>query len=66
MSKVSKGEFEVFVNYEGKDEIAELSLSFKIMIEKINSLINEVYILDIQKGSRNKCTSKSNKPSLFI
>jgi two-component system sensor histidine kinase YesM len=49
MSKISDGKFDVFVRYEGNDEISELYASFKNMVERINTLINEVYVLDIEK-----------------
>lgn len=67
MSRVSKGEFEVFVDCEGKDEISELARDFKIMVEKVNALINEVYVLDIKKKEAefNALQSQINPHFLF-
>jgi two-component system sensor histidine kinase YesM len=67
MSKVSEGKFEVFVDCEGKDEISELARDFKIMVEKVNTLINEVYILDIKKKEAefNALQSQINPHFLF-
>jgi two-component system, sensor histidine kinase YesM len=49
MSKIRDGKFEVFIDCRGEDEIGELSRSFKSMIDRMNHLITEVYVLDIRK-----------------
>jgi two-component system sensor histidine kinase YesM len=43
MRKIRDGQFNIAVDDSGNDEIAELSKSFKSMVERINYLINEVY-----------------------
>lgn len=48
MSKIEDGKFDVFVSYNEKDEIGELSRSFKTMICRIDSLINEVYVAELK------------------
>jgi len=48
MGKIKDDNFDVFVNYEGKDEISELSRSFKNMIDRINNLISEVYLYEMR------------------
>lgn len=48
MGKIKDGRFDVFVNYKAKDEIGELSRSFKDMIDRINNLINEVYLYEMR------------------
>lgn len=67
MSKISDGKFDVFVDTRGKDEIAELASSFKSMVERINNLINEVYLLDIKKKEAeiNALQSQINPHFLF-
>jgi two-component system sensor histidine kinase YesM len=47
MSSIHSGKFEVFVDSEEKDEIGVLSKSFKNMMDRINSLINDVYISEM-------------------
>lgn len=42
-----EGRFEVVADCTGNDEIAEISISFKNMIERINILIKEVYEADL-------------------
>lgn len=49
MSNIRDGKFDVFVKFEGNDEISELYVGFKSMVERINNLIYEVYMLDIEK-----------------
>lgn len=67
MSGIRDGKFDVFVDTSGKDEISELSSSFKNMVERINNLINEVYILDIKKKEAeiNALQSQINPHFLF-
>jgi two-component system sensor histidine kinase YesM len=67
MSMVSEGNFKVFVDCSGTDEISELARDFKIMVEKVNALINEVYILDIKKKEAefNALQSQINPHFLF-
>ncbi len=48
MTKIRDGRFDVFVDVSGSDEIAELSMTFKRMIDRINNLINEVYVAEMQ------------------
>lgn len=47
MAKIRDGSFEVFVDCNQTDEIGELSISFKSMVERINHLVKEVYEADI-------------------
>jgi two-component system sensor histidine kinase YesM len=49
MEKVKNQQFELMEIHEGKDEIGGLIQSFNLMAAKINSLINDVYKLEIQK-----------------
>ncbi|MCL6589358.1 MAG: sensor histidine kinase [Firmicutes bacterium] len=49
MEKVKDGQFEPLAIPEGQDEIGGLIKSFNLMALKINSLINDVYKLEIQK-----------------
>lgn len=67
MSRIRDGKFDVFVDTSGRDEISELSASFKSMVERINNLINEVYILDIKKKEAeiNALQSQINPHFLF-
>ncbi len=48
MANIRDGRFDVFVDVSGSDEIAELSMNFKSMIDRINLLINEVYVAEMQ------------------
>lgn len=67
MAKIRDGKFDVFVEHEEKDEIGELSKSFKNMVDRINNLINEVYLLDIKKKEAeiNALQSQINPHFLF-
>lgn len=67
MSGIRDGKFDVFVDCSGRDEISELSSSFKSMMERINNLINEVYLLDIKKKEAeiNALQSQINPHFLF-
>jgi len=47
MDKIKDGKFDVFINLKENDEIGEISRSFKNMIDRIDNLINEVYLYDI-------------------
>lgn len=49
MEKVKNQQFDLIQLNEGKDEIGGLIRSFNLMTAKINSLINDVYKLEIQK-----------------
>jgi two-component system sensor histidine kinase YesM len=49
MKKVENQKFELIETTEGKDEIGELVLSFNDMTSKINTLINDVYKLQLKK-----------------
>ncbi|HEX3045144.1 MAG TPA: sensor histidine kinase [Bacillota bacterium] len=49
MEKIKNQQFEPLAINEGKDEIGALIKSFNLMAVKINSLINDVYKLEIQK-----------------
>jgi two-component system sensor histidine kinase YesM len=49
MKKVENQKFELIETPEGKDEIGELVLSFNDMTAKINTLINDVYKLQLKK-----------------
>jgi len=51
MHKVTNEKFELIRMDEGKDEIGELIRNFNMMTSRINSLINNVYKLEIQKKS---------------
>lgn len=46
MSGIRDGNFEVYVDSENKDEIGELTRSFRNMISRINQLIEQVYVAD--------------------
>lgn len=48
MANIRDGRFDVFVDVSGSDEVAELSMNFKSMIDRINYLINEVYVAEMQ------------------
>ncbi|WP_223192788.1 sensor histidine kinase [Paenibacillus sedimenti] len=49
MEKVKNEKFDLIELHEGRDEIGELIRNFNRMTSKINSLINDVYKLEIQK-----------------
>lgn len=49
MEKIKNQQFEPLAINEGQDEIGALIKSFNLMAVKINSLINDVYKLEIQK-----------------
>jgi two-component system sensor histidine kinase YesM len=49
MEKVRTGRFDPLLLSEGKDEIGGLIHSYNLMTVKINTLINDVYKLEIQK-----------------
>ncbi|WP_044481846.1 sensor histidine kinase [Paenibacillus antibioticophila] len=49
MKKVKSQDFQTIPNEEARDEIGQLTIEFNRMTETINSLINEVYLADIQK-----------------
>lgn len=51
MKKVKSQNFEVIKNDEFTDEIGQLTLEFNLMILQLQSLIDDVYIADIQKKS---------------
>lgn len=51
MHKVTNEKFELIRMDEGQDEIGELIRNFNMMTSRINSLINNVYKLEIQKKS---------------
>jgi two-component system sensor histidine kinase YesM len=48
MSMIRDGKFEVFVGIEDQDEIGMLSKSFSNMVNRINLLIKEVYVSELQ------------------
>jgi two-component system sensor histidine kinase YesM len=49
MLKFQDGRFDLIDINEGKDEIGGVIHNFNLMAEKINTLINDVYILELQK-----------------
>lgn len=49
MKKVKAQNFQTIPSEEARDEIGQLTIEFNRMTETINSLINEVYVADIQK-----------------
>jgi sensor histidine kinase YesM len=49
MSKVRGGNFEVSARIESHDEIGQLSESFHDMLQRIKTLIEQVYLLDIKE-----------------
>ncbi|MEK3903862.1 sensor histidine kinase [Paenibacillus sp. FSL R7-0179] len=49
MKKVKAQNFQTIPYEEARDEIGQLTMEFNRMTETINSLINEVYVADIQK-----------------
>jgi two-component system sensor histidine kinase YesM len=48
MSKVRDGNMDISIMSEDKDEIGELSRSFDSMLKRINTLINKVYVQDLE------------------
>lgn len=46
---VAKGNFDVSINNDSKDEIGDLSRQFDIMVRQIQELINEKYILKLSE-----------------
>lgn len=48
MSNIRNGSFDVFVEQDTRDEIGELSQSFRNMIERIENLISEVYVAELK------------------
>jgi two-component system, sensor histidine kinase YesM len=49
MKKVKNQNFQTIPHEEARDEIGQLTGEFNRMTERINSLINDVYVADIQK-----------------
>jgi len=49
MGNIRSGKFDVFVNFEERDEIGDLYRSFRSMVERINRLIHEVYQAELDK-----------------
>ncbi|PZD94485.1 sensor histidine kinase [Paenibacillus sambharensis] len=49
MKRVKHQHFETIPEEDSKDEIGQLTFAFNRMTETINSLINDVYVADIQK-----------------
>jgi len=49
MKKVRNQHFDIIPQAEARDEIGQLSVEFNRMIQQIKSLIDDVYIADIQK-----------------
>lgn len=47
--KLNDGQFDLIEISEGKDEIGDVIKNFNVMAGKINSLINDVYKLELQK-----------------
>jgi two-component system, sensor histidine kinase YesM len=48
MGKVRDGNLDISISSEDKDEIGELSRSFDSMLKRINTLINTVYVQDLE------------------
>lgn len=53
MHTVALGNFDSVPSIEGNDEIGQLSSDLGIMVKSINSLVNEVYIVNMQKDQLN-------------
>lgn len=49
IKQVEKGDFSIHIPVKGKDEIDMLANDFNIMASKINDLINEVYVSEIER-----------------
>lgn len=47
--EISSGNFNITTNIKSKDEIGSLANNFNVMVNKVNQLINEVYIKDIKQ-----------------
>lgn len=60
MQEVEKGNFEVSVMNDSKDEIGQLSRNFNEMVERIKNLIAQVYLLDI-KGKEAELIALQNQ-----
>jgi two-component system sensor histidine kinase YesM len=67
MAKIRGENFNAFVSFEENDEIGALSKSIKSMVDRINNLIKEVYVLDIKKKEAeiNALQSQINPHFLF-
>ncbi len=49
MHTVALGDFDFLPSIEGNDEIGQLSRDLGVMVKSINNLINEVYVVNMQK-----------------
>lgn len=49
MERVKNGNFKDKVNYKSNDEIGKLAIQYNSMIDNINLLINQVYMLEIKE-----------------
>jgi signal transduction histidine kinase len=52
MSRVEKGDFDVRIDYQGKDEIARLILSFNSMVDRLDVAKKELELLHFQQLER--------------